>query len=529
MSSTSEEDFIAITTETLQLAKNILDRPAIDLSDSFTSAGGDSLAAIEFAFSLKASYSWLPASSIVMKTVLDTPSLGQLISWLSGEYAAAHRVETPLSAATAATAAVPRRQPFGLLPEQAWFMHEAMPRLAHPEHWNDSRLFRFRDRADPERARDALELLWARHEALLVTMVRTGAEFSQAIAGKGATPAFEVLPENDTAQSALLAAGLDIDSSLSIFSGPLARAAFLRSSGSGDYLLLAVHHLAADALSMDILRREFEEIYSHPDVSLAPASSYIEYCLGLGRVAHNDDFINAQLTWWLSQPWDDFRTVVEKASETPPEAGDQDSEAVCMLSLEQTVANRLDAQDVLAAIGAACCRWLGGSVALQVVHNGRTNPIAVQYQNASTVGRLAMVDIYPLGVGERANEVTPELTRAEMARVREHASSLPLLRYMSPSTVQEDIKREVRPRLSGINVNLLGRGQRTRSSDLLTESAYDGWFNPENAPVHPLEIGGRFDSKGLTLHLMAGPGMHHLALPDLAKWIERFLQQLARQ
>ena len=95
----SEEDFAAISTETLQLAENILDRPAVDLSASFTSAGGDSLAAIEFAFSLKASYSWLPASSIVMKKILDTPSLGQLISWLGGEYAAAHRAETaPASA-----------------------------------------------------------------------------------------------------------------------------------------------------------------------------------------------------------------------------------------------------------------------------------------------------------------------------------------------------------------------------------------------------------------------------------------------
>jgi hypothetical protein len=522
----SEEDFAAITAETLQLAENILDRPAVDLSASFTSAGGDSLAAIEFAYSLKESYSWLPASSVVMKKILDTPSLDQLISWLGREYAAAHRAET--APAPAATTAVPRRQPFGLLPEQAWFMHEAMPRLARPAHWNDSRLFRFRDGADSERALEALELLWARHEAMLITMVRDGAEFSQSIAGGGVPPAFEVLQDNQAEQSALFAACLDIENSLSIFSGPLARAAFLRSSGQADYLLLAVHHLAADALSMDMLRREFEEIYSHGEASLAPASSYAEYCLGLGRVAHSDDFINAHLKWWLSQPWDDFRTAAGIAGETSPEAGEEGAERICELSLEEDAADRLGAQDVLAAVGAACCRWLDGPVALQVVHNGRTNPVAMQYQSASTVGRLAMVEIYPLGVSGRPAEVTPELAREEMTRVREHAASLPLLRYMSPSAVQEEIKRTVRPRLSGINVNLLGRGQRSRPSELLTEISYTGNLTADNPPIHPLEIVGGFYGKGISLHLMAGPGVPRSRLPALAKWIEQFLRQLAR-
>ncbi|HET9896432.1 MAG TPA: condensation domain-containing protein [Streptosporangiaceae bacterium] len=528
----SEEDFAAITAQTLQLAKTILDRPEVDLSASFTSAGGDSLAAIEFAFSLKTSYSWLPASSAVMKKILDTPSLGQLISWLGGEYAAAHRPERAQAPAPApvATAAVPRRQPFGLLPEQAWFMHEAMPRLARPAHWNDSRLFRFRDGADPEHVREALELLWARHDALLLTMVRTGAGFSQSIADGGAAPAFEVLPENQAgqaAQSALFAACLDIENSLSIFSGPLARAAFLRSSAQGDYLLLAVHHLAADALSMDMLRREFEEIYSRGEAALPPASSYPEYCLGLGRVAHDDDFISAHLTWWLSQPWNEFRTVAGNAGETPPEADEDGSEPVCMLSLEEKAADRLGSQDVLAAIGAACCRWLGGPVALQVVHNGRTNPVALQHQSASTVGRLAMVEIYPAGVCGRQEEITPELIRDEMTRVREHAASLPLLRYMSPPAVQEEIKREVRPRLSGINVNLLGRGQWPRSSELLTEISYAGNLTQDNAPVHPLEIVGGFNGNGLTLHLTAGPGIPRSRLPGLARWIEQFLRHPA--
>lgn len=521
----SEEDFAAFTTQMLQLAEEILDRPAVDLSASFASAGGDSLAAIEFAFSLKASYSWLPESSVVMKKILDAPSLGQLIRWLGGQYATGHRDTTP---APAATAAVLLRQPFGLLPEQAWFMQEAMPRLIHPAHWNDSRLFRFRAGADPERALEALELLWARHEAMLITMVRTGTEFSQSVANGRVGPASQVLPDNQAEQSALLAACLDIEKSLSIFSGPLARAAFLRSKGQGDYLLLAVHHLAADALSMDTLQREFEEIYSHGAASLPPASSYVEYCQGLGRVAHSDDFINAHLKWWLSQPWDDFRTVTGKPEETSPEVGQDGAERVCELSLEESASARLGAQEVLAAIGAACCRWLGGPTALQVVHNGRTNPVAMQYQSASTVGRLAMVEIYPVGVGERPDDVTPELVRAEMTRVREYAAALPLLRYMSPSAVQGEIKRAVQPRLSGINVNLVGRGQRSRSSDLLTEISYTGNQNPENSPIHPLEIVGGFYGQEISLHLMAGPGTPRVQLPVLAKWIEQFLRQLAK-
>ncbi|HEX5715638.1 MAG TPA: condensation domain-containing protein, partial [Thermoanaerobaculia bacterium] len=155
--------------------------------------------------------------------------------------------------------------PVPLTPIQRWFLEQPLP---EPHHYNLSAFFAVRERLDPARVERAVHELLRHHDALRLRFERQGGGWSQLNAGlDGSVPVpvtvldLSALPAAVRA-GAIEAAAAGAQRSLDLSRGPLLRVAlFDLGAGESGRLLLAVHHLAVDAVSWRVLFEDFQAAY----------------------------------------------------------------------------------------------------------------------------------------------------------------------------------------------------------------------------------------------------------------------------
>ncbi|MFM0236262.1 amino acid adenylation domain-containing protein [Paraburkholderia sediminicola] len=230
----------------LTLYREVLHRPDCALDDDFFALGGDSILSLQLVARAKDA-----GLTMTSRQVFAAPDVRGLAQLLASESADA----TPHGDALFNE---PRAGTMPLTPIQAWFF-EHYPDA--PARWNQAAMLQLSEPIDAARLEAALHALVVRHDALRLRFTQTpSGEWQQRIESTDAwrARAARLLLDSDAGDPSRT---IDqVHGSLSLQEGPLLRAALLRGEGR-DRLLIAIHHLAVDAVSWHVLLRDLEQLY----------------------------------------------------------------------------------------------------------------------------------------------------------------------------------------------------------------------------------------------------------------------------
>ncbi len=151
--------------------------------------------------------------------------------------------------------------PASLQQRRLWFLHELDERSTA---YNISTAFRLAGPFDPVRFQRAFEAVIERHGVFRTTFVNRDGEPWQEVSAHA--PQSVIIedwshrPDRDTALTAL--AAQDGTAPFDLARGPLYRARVIRLADDDHALLLTLHHIIADAWSLDVLMAELHHSYN---------------------------------------------------------------------------------------------------------------------------------------------------------------------------------------------------------------------------------------------------------------------------
>ncbi|MGW5815862.1 amino acid adenylation domain-containing protein [Streptomyces noursei] len=204
---------------------------------------------------------------------------------------------------------------------------------------------------------------------------------------------------------------------LDLREGPVCRAAYFRRDG-GDRLLLLLHHLVCDGVTLHTLAEELSTLYRETAAGLddtlgPPPPSALGYARELQDLADALPRETPQLDAWLRLPWDGVRPFPTRA-EDPGSLARPHLRRTLRTSLEPRTARTVrtvarsspyTTEDLLiAAVARGVAEFSGASAAcLDVVRHGRLSPLTAS-DLSRTVGSLSTITPFVL---DTAAEGTP--------------------------------------------------------------------------------------------------------------------------
>lgn len=229
----------------------VLERDQVGIHQNFFELGGHSLLAIQ----VIARLSDLTAVDVPIRSLFEYPSVAGLASYIAQQQAS--------------------NQPIRLLPadrshdlalsfaqERLWFLHQLDPNSSV---YHLTYNLRLEGQLDPTALEQSFALLVQRHEILRTTFRLSANQPIQVV--------HESLPLNfqlvDLSHSSISEQDQQTqtviqtlaETPFDLINGPLLRVGVVRLSATDHLLLLALHHIVADAWSIDLLRRELSELY----------------------------------------------------------------------------------------------------------------------------------------------------------------------------------------------------------------------------------------------------------------------------
>jgi amino acid adenylation domain-containing protein/non-ribosomal peptide synthase protein (TIGR01720 family) len=270
--------------------RDVLGLPLVGVHDNFFDLGGDSILSIQvLARARRAGLSLTP------KQLFKMPTIAQLA-------AAAAATEGPSpEPRPSAAGAIP------LTPIQHWFFEQ---QLSDPSHWNQAFAFEVAAGTDAGRLERAVARVIEHHESFRLRFTRGAGGWTQRYGECTAPPLRRVDLAHVTAaeRSAQIAAlGSALQEGFDLEHGPLLAAvhADFGAHESGR-LLLAIHHLAVDAVSWRILLEDLETAYAGH--ALPPQTSpFGEWAKRLVERAATPE-LAAELDYWTARG--DARTAL---------------------------------------------------------------------------------------------------------------------------------------------------------------------------------------------------------------------------
>jgi non-ribosomal peptide synthase protein (TIGR01720 family) len=328
---------------------------------------------------------------------------------------------------------------YPLLPEQRRYLDRPPP---DEHHWNIAQLFRIPAELTPEIARVAMTAVVNRHDGLRMHL-REGdrAEFGVR-AGPVRDLPFELIDlrgEPAADQAAKLTAECSrIQSSLSLTAAPLVRLAYFRLAGNECRLLVVIHHLVCDGLSLRIVLADLErgcrallagDLPTLPPVPV-PASAYATWLTGVE--------VRDQLLLW--------RRIAAPATPVPVERSGANTMAtadVVMAGLDRSTSATLltsalpawqaGTRDAVLAALAGVLKGTGADrdVRATFIGHGRRG-LPGQPNLSRTVGWLSTRYPARIRVDTRRRLVDQiRLVRAQFSEIPCDGAGFGLLRYMS--------------------------------------------------------------------------------------------------
>ena len=280
-SSSVEEQLASIWAQVLGIER-------VGTGDNFFELGGDSILSIQIV--AKANQAGIQL----------TPKLlfqHQTIAFLA---AAAGTVEAVRAEQKPVTGAVP------LTPVQQWFFEE---NFACGHHWNQAVMLEVRQTLDPALLERAIAQLLTHHDALRLRFAPGQSGWQQFNAEPGGAVPFEKLDLSNFLTNeqgyAVLSEANEVQASLNLSEGPLARAVlFDLGAQQPSRLLIVIHHLAVDGVSWRILLEDLqtacEQLSRGEAIALPPkTTSFKQWAQRLVEYAQSEA-LHQEFDYWLA-------------------------------------------------------------------------------------------------------------------------------------------------------------------------------------------------------------------------------------
>ena len=235
---------------------------SIDHAQSLSNLGLDSLMAVEIRNRIERELS----ISVPVVDVIRGPSIVELADRVM-ELVAQSREETrllPFSLKTDIS------QPFSLSHAQRsqWLIHELNPKSAA---YHVAFAVRIKSMIDVEEIRNVFLILTERHACLRTLFTTKGNDVVQHIQEEG-IPGFEVVDAKDWNESRLQDAVMEAyRRPFDLTKGPVLRVHVFKTSHQEHILLITVHHIACDGLSLWVLLEEFRVLYVAKKSAVEPS------------------------------------------------------------------------------------------------------------------------------------------------------------------------------------------------------------------------------------------------------------------
>ncbi|HEY0601519.1 MAG TPA: amino acid adenylation domain-containing protein, partial [Herpetosiphonaceae bacterium] len=258
----------------------------VGVHDNFFSLGGDSILSIQvIARANQAGLRLTPKQIFQHQTIAELAAVADTTSLVVAEQGLV-------------TGTAP------LTPIQQHFFAQDLPT---PQHFNQAVLLQASERLDPAALEQALQQLLLHHDALRLRFQPSESGWTQEHAAPDEQPVLttidlHALPDAELA-AALEAATTEIQARLNLQTGPILRAGlFELGVKQPQRLLIAVHHLAVDAVSWPILLEDLESAYSQARsgaaIALPPkTTAFKQWAERLYTYATSPDLL-AELPFW---------------------------------------------------------------------------------------------------------------------------------------------------------------------------------------------------------------------------------------
>ncbi|NMO19497.1 amino acid adenylation domain-containing protein [Pyxidicoccus fallax] len=363
------------------LWREVLNVERVGIHDDFFELGGDSILGLQIITRARAA-----GIELSPKQLFQNPTVARLAA-VAGTRLAVQAEQGPVVG------------PVALTPIQRWFFELG---LEEPHHWNMSLLLESRAALDPALLERALAHVVEHHDALRLRYARAEDGWHQASEAPGAPVTLERVDLStvsvDARVEALERKAAEVQQSLRL-EGPLVRAVLLdMGAGQPARLLLAVHHLAVDAVSWRILLEDLAAAYgwlaAGQAVRLPPkTTSFQAWARGLETLARSEK-LATEKAWWLERPWTEAaRLPVDFSDGVNTEATARTLRVA--LDVEETKALLHDVpkawhtqpQDpLLTALAQALAGWTGRSAALVDVEGHGREEVLPGVDVSRTVG-----------------------------------------------------------------------------------------------------------------------------------------------
>ncbi|WP_244237085.1 non-ribosomal peptide synthetase [Corallococcus llansteffanensis] len=455
----------------------------VGLHDNFFELGGDSILGIQIVSRAKAAGLALEPAMLFERQTL---------------------VELAAAAGTAKAATAEQglvEGPVPLTPMQRSFFDDwALP---EPHHYNLATVLEVRQPVDAALLEEALRALVAHHDALRLRFTRTAEGWRQSLAGvPERVPVRRVdlssVPEAEQG-AALEAVGAEVHRSLDLGEGLLLRAAlFERGAGRKDRLLLVVHHLAVDGVSLRPLLEDLESAYTRLErrepVALPPkTTSFKSWAERLVEHARSEALGRELPLWKSTEDVPPLPVDLPGGEDTPG------SEALVTVTLgaeetkallgEVPAAYRARVDEVLlAAVARAVARWTGGrKVRLELEGHGR-EALFGDVDLSRTVGWFTST--FPLEV-ELPAEGSPgdglRALRDARRRLPANGIGYGILRHLREDTAQA-LRSSPHAEVGFNYLGQLDAAARGSERFALTEEPSGPWHGAGGRRPHRLEV-----------------------------------------
>jgi non-ribosomal peptide synthase protein (TIGR01720 family) len=239
----------------LAIWRDILGVPEAGPDDDFFALGGDSIMAIQIAGRARAIGLRFNA-----QILFEHPTVNELLA-----------VAAPVAAAVPAPTP-PQQGAIPLTPVQRGFFQLRPPK---PGHWGLSAILRLPPDTTADAVRRALPRVVGRHRALRLRFTGEGIEARQDLAAAAVLAPLTMLDHrglDDAARrQAEDKAATELMVGIDLLGGALIGAAFIaRAAGESPALLVAVHHLVFDAVSLQIFA---DDLFAALDPAMEPAET----------------------------------------------------------------------------------------------------------------------------------------------------------------------------------------------------------------------------------------------------------------
>lgn len=402
----------------------------VGIRDNFYEVGGDSIKAIRIASRIRKEEYNVEAGDVM-------------------RYPTVESLARRMAAALPALNQEPVEGELPPNPIQRWFFDRSLP---NPNHWNQEVALRRPGRLNPEAVRAGLRAVTERHDALRIGFrpVEGKIRAYNRPAGEREEFLLNVSEHEEITPGMLRAAANDAHRSLDIENGPMVAAALLTSDAES-VLVIAIHHLAVDAVSWNIIVEDLTAACNGAErgepVAFGPKTdSFRDYAQSLTEYAATDELL-AEIPYWK-----EIEKEGKEAGTIPPDAVPAhnteaqtavrsitlDAESTALLLGEANKAFNTTPRDLLTGTLALALARRTGSPR-HLVHlegHGREN---VGGKNVDrTVGWFTTVYPVVLQSGEGIEEAVTNAKEA-LRRVPRNGIGYGVLRYLTPEEKREGL------------------------------------------------------------------------------------------